>query len=55
MDNYTTMPWPALCAEVVKAQISFGEGKLLEMPMPMAVAGASALAAPLLQCWNPLL
>jgi integrase len=45
MDDYTTLPWPALCDEVSKAKISLREGKLIEMPMPLAI-GASGLAAP---------
>jgi integrase len=44
MDDYTTMPWPALCAEVAKVRISLRKGKLLEMPMPLAASGASGLA-----------
>lgn len=43
MDDYTTMPWPALCAEVARVRISLREGKLLKMPMPLA-ALASGLA-----------
>jgi hypothetical protein len=27
MDDYTTLPWPALCAEVSKAKISLREGE----------------------------
>ena len=45
MDDYTTLPWPTLCDEVSKAKISLREGKLIEMPMPLAI-GASGLAAP---------
>jgi eukaryotic-like serine/threonine-protein kinase len=29
MDLYTTLPWPALCAEVRKLQVDLVEGKLL--------------------------
>jgi hypothetical protein len=43
--EYTTLPWPALCDEVSKAKISLREGKLIEMPMPLAIGGASGLAA----------
>ena len=51
MDEYTTLPWPALCAEVAKVRISLREGKLLEMPRPIALAagaGAPELLTPLL-------
>ncbi|HEX7942890.1 MAG TPA: hypothetical protein VF488_13850, partial [Gemmatimonadaceae bacterium] len=53
MDDYTTMPWPALCAEVAKVRISLREGKLLEMPMPVAAGGGSALAAPFAAVLEP--
>ena len=33
MDDYTTLPWSALCAEVSKARISLREGQLIELPM----------------------
>ena len=53
MDDYTTMPWPALCAEVAKVRISLREGKLLEMPMLLAADGTSGLAAPLAAVLEP--
>ena len=47
MSVYSTFPWPALCAEVVKLKIEFREGELVELPtVPMhpsrytAVTGA---------------
>jgi integrase len=43
MDDYTTLPWPALCAEVAKVRISLREGKLLEMPARVAVGAESSL------------
>lgn len=43
MDDYTTMPWLALCAEVAKVRISLREGKLLEMPARLAVGAESSL------------
>ena len=42
-DEYTTLPWPALCAEVAKVRISLREGKLLEMPARIAVGAESSL------------
>jgi hypothetical protein len=49
MDDYTTLPWPALCAEVAKVRINLREGKLLELPRPVALAaGAPGLLTPLL-------
>ena len=47
MDDYTTLPWSALCDEVSKAKISLREGKLVEMPVQVAACGASGLASPL--------
>src|SRR5207248_729060 len=32
MDEYTTLPWPALCAEVAKFRISLNNKKRLELP-----------------------
>jgi integrase len=36
VDDYTTLPWAALCEEVAKLQISLIEGKLIELPMAAA-------------------
>jgi hypothetical protein len=33
MDDDTTLPWSALCAEVSKAKISLREGRLVELPV----------------------
>jgi len=54
MDDYTTLPWPALCAEVAKVRIRLREGTLLEMPMPIAIGGGSVLAAPFAAVVEPL-
>jgi hypothetical protein len=40
MDDYTTLPWAALCAEVAKVRISLREGKLIEMPRQVALAAS---------------
>jgi len=45
MDDYTTMPWPALCAEVAKVRISLREGKILEMPIAVAAGGSGLVTA----------
>ena len=45
MDDYTTLPWAALCAEVAKVRISLREGKLIEMPRQIALAGSEATSA----------
>jgi hypothetical protein len=42
VDDYTTLPWPALCEEVAKVRISVREGKLL--PFPMAATGTEGPA-----------
>lgn len=52
MDDYTTLPWAALCAEVAKVRISLREGKLVELPMAV-VAGSPGLAAVPLQSSEP--
>ena len=38
MDDYTTMLWSALCAEVAKVRISLREGQIVELPGPVALA-----------------
>ena len=32
MDQYTSPPWPPLCAEVAKLRVELREGKVLELP-----------------------
>jgi hypothetical protein len=55
MDDYTTLPWAALCDEVGKAKISLREGKLVELPMPIAIGAPSGLAAPFAAAVEPSL
>ena len=44
MDDYTTLPWAALCAEVAKVRISLREGKLIEMPRQATLASEATSA-----------
>jgi len=46
MDDYTTLPWSALCDEVSKAKISLRERDLLTPPAPPAAVTGAGLAAP---------
>lgn len=42
-DDYTTFTWAALCDEVAKARIELHEGRLIRLPIPLAV-GAEQLS-----------
>jgi integrase len=46
MDEYTTLPWSALCAEMSKVKLNLLDGKLLQMP---AAANAGGTTMELLQ------
>ena len=42
VDDYTTLPWPALCEEVAKVRVSVLEGKVIAMPL--AATGTTGAA-----------
>jgi hypothetical protein len=45
MDDYTTLPWSALCAEVAKVRLSIREGRALEMPVAVASGASDVVTA----------
>jgi hypothetical protein len=45
VDDYTTLPWPALCEEVAKVRISLLEGKLIEFPIAATGTDGPAVTA----------
>jgi hypothetical protein len=34
IDNYTTLPWPALCEEMAKLRVELLESRVIEHPSP---------------------
>ena len=45
VDAYTSMPWPAICAEVAKLRIDKRKGTVIPLRQAAAVAGAATPAA----------
>jgi hypothetical protein len=39
VDEYTTLPWAALCEEIAKVRIRLLEGTLIELPLAAAAGG----------------
>ena len=41
MDQFTTLPWSALCEEVAKLRIDLREGRVIELPKVAEAVGGS--------------